>query len=77
MAEATVHLFNKVREELRPSPLYPHFIFNQHDLARIAASFTLFSSSSRGRKRPRVRKKGGGVGRKNVRVKTTKEEEIR
>lgn len=75
MAAATINLFNKIREELRPSPLYPHFVFNQHDLSRIADSFTLFSSSSRGRKRPRVRKRVGGPTR-TVTVKTTHMEDV-
>lgn len=73
MAAATISLYNKIRQELRPSPLYPHFIFNQHDLSRIAESFTLFSSSSRGRKRPRARKRGAA---RAVKVKSTYMEQV-
>jgi hypothetical protein len=62
MASAAVNLFDKIREELRPSPLNPHLIFTQHDLARVAQSMSLFSTSSRSRPRPRMRRRGGGAG---------------
>lgn len=58
MASASVNLYDKVREELRPTPMNPHFIFTQHDLARVAQSMSLFSTSSRSRPRPRIRKRG-------------------
>lgn len=62
MASAAVNLFDKIREELRPTPLNPHYIFTQHDLARVAQSMSLFSTSSRSRPRPRIRRRGADRG---------------
>ena len=51
-----------VCDELRPSPLYPHFLFAQHDLARVVQGMSLFTAKSRARPRPKVRRRAGASG---------------
>ena len=54
---ATIKLYNAIQEELRPTPLHPHFLFTQHELSRVVQGMTLLSSKSRGRPRPRARRR--------------------
>lgn len=62
MAASMIKLHSLVRDELRPSPPYPHFIFTQHDLARVVQGMSMFTAKSRGRPRPRVRRRADGSG---------------
>ncbi|XP_028405416.1 dynein heavy chain domain-containing protein 1-like isoform X2 [Dendronephthya gigantea] len=55
ISTSTISLFEKVSEDLRPSPLHPHYIFTQHDVSRVYQGMMLLSS--RTKTRPRVRAK--------------------
>ena len=50
-------MYNVIRQELRPTPLHPHYLFTQHELSRMVQGMSLLSSKSRGRPRPRARRR--------------------
>ena len=52
-------MYSVIQQELRPTPIHPHFLFTQHELSRVVQGMTLLSSKSRGRPRPRARRRGG------------------
>lgn len=57
LSSATVKMYNVIRQELRPTPLHPHYLFTQHELSRVVQGMSLLSSKSRGRPRPRARRR--------------------
>lgn len=55
-------MYSVIQQELRPTPLHPHFLFTQHELSRVVQGMSLLSSKSRGRPRPRARRRTQGAG---------------
>ena len=62
LSSATIKMYNVIQQELRPTPLHPHFLFTQHELSRVVQGMSLLSSKSRGRPRPRARRRTEGSG---------------
>ena len=50
-------LFETISQELRPTPVNPHYIFTHHDVARVLQGMMLFSSRTKNRSRPKIRHK--------------------
>jgi hypothetical protein len=42
-------LFEKISQDLRPTPVHPHYVFTQHDMARVFQGMMLLSSKTRPR----------------------------
>ena len=57
MSSSTMNLFEKISEDLRPTPIHPHYIFTQHDIARIFQGMMLLSARTKTRTRAKTRKK--------------------
>eukprot|EP00794_Sanderia_malayensis_P003656 gene3656-4173_t len=47
LAFASVDIYNRVKRHLISSPSHPHFVFSQHDLARISKGVFIYSPKSR------------------------------
>lgn len=53
-------MYSVIQQELRPTPLHPHFLFTQHELSRVVQGMTSLYSKTRGRPRPRARRRTEG-----------------
>ena len=62
LSSATIKMYSVIQQELRPTPLHPHFLFTQHELSRVVQGMTSLYSKTRGRPRPRARRRTEGGG---------------
>ncbi|XP_073235787.1 dynein heavy chain domain-containing protein 1-like [Porites lutea] len=62
LSSATIKMYSVIQQELLPTPLHPHFLFTQHELSRVVQGMTSLYSKTRGRPRPRARRRTEGGG---------------
>ena len=71
ISNSIVSLFGKISRDLRPSPTHPHYVFSQHDIARVFQGMMLLSSKTKTRPRAKAKKKTPKIEKTNE--KTSKE----
>lgn len=71
ISDSIITLFEKISEDLRPTPIHPHYVFTQHDIARVFQGMMLLSSKAKTRPRAKARKKTPKI--ENTNEKTSKE----
>ena len=64
-------MFGKISEDLRPTPIHPHYVFTQHDIARVFQGMMLLSSKTKTRPRAKAKKKTPKI--ENTNEKNSKE----
>lgn len=57
ISSSTISLFERIKQDLRPIPTHPHYIFTQHDVARVFQGMMLLSSKTKTRARGKARTK--------------------